>query len=439
MSIRKLSNSSYHGQGGPLKLSAANHISAIGPAFVASGRHLGYCIGDYNGEKPNVFSLSQTTTRRGARQSAAKSYLDPIAYRSNLKVLTYATARKITFDSSLRADSVIFNRLLSDHKVFARKEIILSAGALQSPKLLMQSGIGPRDHLDDLKIHVVNDLAGVGQNLQDHPTVGGMVFLINASVSLSDKRASSPLSVADYLTSGSGPLSSTIIEATGFINRKLGPSHPWPSVQLILMSSSFLSSQEGFLFRRVYGLTAELWSHYEPYFGRDSFMIFPVLLRPRSRGTVKLNSWNWRDSPRVDVNFYSDPEDLEDIVDAMEFVLELTKAPPLARLNPTWLNISMPGCEEFMAPSREYLRCTARAMTLTFWHFSGTCKMGSSSDKMAVVDPDLQVIGVKGLRVVDASVMPNIVSGQHSGHCVHDRRESGRQDQRSPTRTFRPS
>ncbi|KAI1279567.1 Glucose dehydrogenase -like protein [Halotydeus destructor] len=385
MGIGGLRNSSYHGRGGPLKLSYPNFVTPIGPAFVQSGRHLGYNVGDYNGAKPNVFSGTQTTTRKGSRQSAAKSYIDPVVGRSNLKVLTYATAHRILFDNKLRARAVLFNRQNNEHMVLARKEVILAAGGLQSPKVLMQSGIGPQDHLKALKIPVVKHLPGVGQNLQDHPTVA-MDFVINKSVSWSFDGATTPQSVVSYLTTGKGPLASNLAEAIGFVNTKHGPSYPFPDAQIIMLATS--SQAQG-----------------------DKFSLLPVLLRPRSRGTVKLRSSSWRDGPLVDPNYFSDPEDLEDVVNAMEVALKLTSFPPMSSLNPRWLNTSIVGCEKFVAPSRDYMRCFARSKMQTLWHFSGTCKMGSPTDKMAVVNPHLQVIGVKGLRVADASVMPNVVSG----------------------------
>ncbi|KAI1279522.1 Glucose dehydrogenase -like protein [Halotydeus destructor] len=385
MGVKELQSSPYHHVGGPLKVTYPNFVNQLEPAFVKSGSHLGYETGDYNGAKPNVFSLAQTTTRNGSRQSAAKSYIDPVNGRSNLKVLTYATAHKITFDKNLKAEGVIFNRMDTDHTVKARKEVILAAGALQSPKILMQSGIGPQDHLNELNIPVVKHLAGVGQNLQDHPTVI-MNFRIDKPANWSSAAVVMPQSLVSYLTSGKGPLASTLVKALGLINTKQGPSYPFPDSQIILL---------------VTGTQDE----------NDMFGMVPVLLNPRSRGTVELNSSNWRDGPVVDPKYYSDPQDIEVMVDAMELVLKLAEAPSLANLNSTFVNAPVTGCEKLAAPSREYLGCLAKSTMQTIYHYSGTCKMGSPSDKMAVVDPQLRVIGVKGLRVADASVMPTVVSG----------------------------
>lgn len=132
----------YHGTDGPLRINHANHITKLGPAFVEAGRHLGYQTGDYNGDWQTRFSISQTTTFRGKRVTAANAYLEPIKlHRKNLEVLTYATAKRVIFTANRRAVAVLFERFMSDHKVYARKEIILSAGAFQSPKLLQVSTV----------------------------------------------------------------------------------------------------------------------------------------------------------------------------------------------------------------------------------------------------------------------------------------------------------
>ncbi|KAI1279521.1 putative GMC-type oxidoreductase [Halotydeus destructor] len=274
----------------------------------------------------------------------------------------------------------------TDHTVKARKEVILAAGALQSPKILMQSGIGPRDQLKQLKVPVVKHSPGVGQNLQDHPAVF-MEFQLDKPVAWSIARAVTPQSLASYFASKKGPLASNLAEATGFINTKRGPSYPFPDIQIEMLATNYTQTEN------------------------DKVIILPILLNPRSRGTVTLDSSNWKDSPVVDPKYYSDPQDIEVVVDAMELVLKLAKAPSLANLNPAFVNASIAGCEKFAAPSRKYLECFARATMQSLYHYSGTCKMGSPSDEMAVVDPQLQVIGVKGLRVADASVMPTVVSG----------------------------
>ncbi|KAI1279544.1 Glucose dehydrogenase -like protein [Halotydeus destructor] len=384
MSVEELRESPYHHAGGSLKVSYPNYMTQIGPAFVKAGSHLGYETGDYNGAKPNVFSMMQTTTFKGSRQSAAKSYIDPIKGRSNLKVVTYATAHKILLDKNSKAEAVIFNRMDTDHTVKARKEVILAAGALQSPKILMQSGIGPQDHLNELNIPVVKHMPGVGQNLQDHPRVE-LDFSINEKA-WSVLEATTSQSLASYLTAGKGALAYTLGGAMGFIHTDKGPSYPFPNLQIL-----------------SFGTTV----HFEDY----KFALMDILLNPRSRGTVTLNSTNWNELAIVDPKYLSDPEDLETLVKAMELTLKLTEAPSLARFKPEFVNSSVPGCEAFVAPSRDYLRCYARANLASLYHYSGTCKMGSPSDEMAVVDPQLQVIGVKGLRVVDASVMPTVVSG----------------------------
>ncbi|KAI1279518.1 Glucose dehydrogenase -like protein [Halotydeus destructor] len=383
MGIKDLRNDPYHHTGGYLKLNHPHYVTQLGEAFVKAGSHLGYEAGDYNGAKPNSFSITQSTTWKGSRQSAAKSYITPIKNRKNLKVVTYATAHKILFDKDSKAEGVIFNRMDTDHTVKARKEVILAAGALQSPKILMQSGIGPQDHLNELNIPVVKHLPGVGQNLQDHPRLE-FDFSINATAWSAATVTTAP-TLASYLTAGKGPLASNLAEAMGFIHTDKGPSYPFPNMQLISFATNFMTENH-------------------------KFSILNVLLNPVSRGTLKLKSSDWKDNPIVDPKYYSAPEDLETYVKALELTIKLTEAPSFARFNPKVVQSSAGGCDKFEAPSTDYLRCFARENLRSLYHYSGTCKIGSPSDEMAVVDPQLQVIGVKGLRVVDASVMPIVVS-----------------------------
>ena len=197
----------------------------------------------------------------------------------------------------------MFDHFMTEHKVYAKKEVILSAGALQSPKILMLSGIGPKEQLDRHKIISVAERRGVGRNLMDHVSVAGMVFLVNTTEALLQTDTVTTINIARWFAGREGPLSSGWTEAIGFVNTKYGADYPWPDFQLVFVIASLLSD-DGFVFRRAYGMSDELWAVYKPYIHRHSVLIFPVMLQPRSRGSVKLASWNPHDYPLIDANYF---------------------------------------------------------------------------------------------------------------------------------------
>lgn len=385
-------------------------------AFVSAGGRTGYkSFHDYNSPDPLGFSVPQTTTTRGKRETAASAYLEGIVgHRPNLQVLPLSQVTKININRiTKRAESVLFTRFNEWHVVRARKEIILSAGALNTPKLLMLSGIGPKRQLEGFKIPVVLDKPGVGINLQDHLGAGGLIFTINESVSINTNDVR-PSNVLRYLVDGEGPITSSLVDGLGFINTKYGPKSRIADVELIFVSGSILSDYGSGL-KRTHFLGDPLWHQYLPFVGRDSFSTWPVLLQPKSRGYMKLKSKDPFDDPIFDGNYLSNREDIETLRRGMKFMLKITKEPSLAKYDPQLVKVPIPGCHEDIVndPNRmdEYLECSMKSYSVNFWHFCGTARMGLSSDPLAVVDSRLNLIGLNGLRIVDASVMPTVTTG----------------------------
>ncbi|XP_077528862.1 glucose dehydrogenase [FAD, quinone]-like [Haemaphysalis longicornis] len=401
----------YHGRGGYLTVTSPPYASPLAHAFVAAGTTLGYPNIDLNGPFQTGFSIPQSTLRRGARCSTAKAFLEPCRGRRNLHILVRAQATKVLFDEKRRAHSVVFWYRRLQRIVRARREIILSAGSIGSAQLLMLSGVGPRLHLESLGIPVVSDLP-VGDNLQDHIGGAGISFMINDSVSVVRKRFN-PKTAFDYFIKGQGPL--TIpggVEGVGFIRTKFNAAHEdWPDVEIHFVSSS-PAADGGSTIRRVMGMTDELFDRvYRPYLNMDSFTMYPVLLRPKSRGWIRLRSTSPFDYPLIDPRYLTRIEDVLVLVEAMKQLIALGQSEPFEKYDARIFEANFPGCEVYAPYSDEHLACLARTYTATIYHPSGTCRMGPPDSSTTVVDFQLRVKGVHGLRVVDASIFPEIPSG----------------------------
>ncbi|CAG2163958.1 unnamed protein product, partial [Oppiella nova] len=403
----------YHGVGGHLTVSSPPDASPIATAFPEAGKHLGYPNIDLNGPMNAGFAIPQGTIRRGARCSTSKAFLQSARDRPNLHVVTFAYVTKIIFNEFKRAQAVQFDRFSLTHIVYARKEIILSAGSINTAQLLMLSGIGPKEHLAENGIPLLADLP-VGLNLQDHIYPGGIHFTIDGKYSLIQRRIVSIPNIISYFSSGRGPMTTLGgVEGLGFIKTKYAnQSDDYPDFEIHMLNGG-PTSDDGQTFRRVQGFNREMWEKvYVPYLPYDTFSLYPVLLRPKSIGYIKLRSSNPYDPPIIDPKYLTHPEDILGMVDAMKISIAVGLTPPYQEMKAQLFTTVFPGCEIYKMWSDEYLACVARTYTATIYHPVGTAKMGPPWDPTAVVDPELRVLGgVKGLRVVDGSIMPKLVSG----------------------------
>ncbi|XP_054156386.1 glucose dehydrogenase [FAD, quinone]-like [Oppia nitens] len=404
----------YHGQGGPLTVTNATYATKISKAFVRSGPFFGYPIGSTTGARQSVFDFPQRTIRNGKRLSMARAYLEPVAnQRDNLHIFIRSFVTRILFNADKRASGVEFVRNGRKMVVRARREVILSAGAVMSPKILMLSGIGHRQHLNQLGIDCISDRP-VGDNLMDH-VASSITFSLNESVGYDFIGEIAPSNILEYLVDKNNSLSSTILESMAFVNSKYAdPLDDWPDIQLHVLPAS-VASDHGLRLRKVMRLTGKLWSVYKPYEWVPTLTIYPTLLRPKSRGTIRLLTANPWDRPVIDPNFFANDSDLDVLVDGMRLALDVvSRSPPLQRYDARPIRSVFPGCERYQLYSDSYLRCMCQTFTAVIYHPMGTCKMAdptSDPTGSAVVDTELRVIGVNGLRVVDASIFPGPVSG----------------------------
>ncbi|KAG9510874.1 Glucose dehydrogenase [FAD, quinone], partial [Fragariocoptes setiger] len=404
-----------HGSRGPLSVQRAPYVTPLAHTFVDAGRQLGYAdINDINGPYHSGFAIPQTTHRAGARCSTAKAFLYPVHKRPNLDILSFSMVTKILFNNHKRAIGVQFDRFSLTHIVYVRREVIVSGGAINSPQLLMLSGIGPSQHLQQLGIPVVADLP-VGNNLQDHIYPGGIHFSIDKPVSLNQKRVFTPKNLAKYMKLGQGPLTSTGVDGLAFITTNVSEHADhidWPDIELHFIPADVVADG-GRYFKTLSGLSPRIWPYYEQYMSVPSFSIDPVLLRPKSRGFIRLRSRNPYDHPIIDPRYLTHPHDVRTVVEAMKISIMIGLAPAFRhRFRSRLFDATVPGCEHADLMSDAYLECVARTLTWTIYHPVGTCKMvANGRDPTGVVDNHLRVLGgVKGLRVVDASIMPYIVS-----------------------------
>jgi choline dehydrogenase len=369
----------FHGTGGPLRVedlrSPHRWTTAVVESAVAAGHPRNE---DFNGARQEGTGTYQVTQKRGRRWSAADAYLRPALDRPNLTVRTGAQATRVLVEGG-RATGVEYLARGQRHTVHATAEVVLAGGAINSPQLLMLSGIGPADHLRSVGVDVVHDLPGVGGGLQDHPLVP-TIWRVRSGKSLF--RAESPSGYAQWFGARRGPLTSNLAEA-GLFTRS-APELPEPDLQ-------------------YHFLPVKFWRQAEVDPDVDAFTAATVLVHVHSRGSVRLRSADPTWAPAIDAGYLTDSRDLEALVTGMERARDIASVGPLAAvLAEEW----SPGGT---VRGREALKAKARETLESLYHPVSSCRMGT--DDQAVVDSRLRVHGIEGLRVVDASVMPTLVRG----------------------------
>jgi choline dehydrogenase len=384
-------SSVYHGRGGPMNVRSVTRPNPLNFAFFEALAGLGYSYrDDLNGADSEGMALRQLSIRGGTRETTANAFLQPALGRSNLVVLTETQATRIVL-SGRRAVAVETRSSGESLTVKAHREIVLTAGAIQSPQLLMLSGIGDAEHLTALGITVRHELSGVGRNLHDHlasPVHMHMRNPVSYGVSLR-AMPRNLWNISEYLLFRRGPLANNVFESAAFV--KSTPGLDKPDVQLVFQPAK----RPGPSF---------------PYPVGHGFAISPVGLYPRSRGRVTLASPDPFEAPLIDPNLLSAPEDLSPLIHGMRLVRKIFASSSFAKYQ---AQETAPGSA---AASDAELAAYIRAQAYTVHHPVSTCRMGN--DPAAVVDPQLRVVGLDNLRVADASVFPSIIGGNTNAAVV---------------------
>lgn len=417
----------YHGHDGYLNIEHAPFRTKKGKAWVKGAQELGFKYGDHNGADFAGVSFLQLSMKNGTRHSSNRAYLYPIHRRNNLHVSKGTMVTKLIFDDTkTKVIGVELEKMRKKYKILAKKEVILSAGAINSPQLLMLSGIGPKDHLEAMRIPVVKDLK-VGYNLMDHIAAGGVQFIVrNQNSTLSTEYIINHLElVFKWMSTHQGPLSIPGgCEALVFMELKdKFNTTGWPDMELLFIGGGLNSDPS---LPNNFGFDEQIYSNtYGPLGRSDTFMVFPMLMRPKSRGRVMLQSKNPKTHPALIPNYFEYPEDLQKIVEGIKVAIEISKQRSMKNIGAKLYDVPIEEClKHGPFGSDAYFACQAQMFTFTIYHQSGTCKMGSASDPTTVVDSRLKVHGIDKLRVIDASIMPEIVSS-HTNSPVYMIAEKG--------------
>jgi choline dehydrogenase-like flavoprotein len=375
----------WHGTGGPLNVMDLRSPNRFGPVFVEAAAQAGYPKNaDFNGAVQEGVGMYQVTHKNGERHSAAKAYLTPNLGRKNLTVMTGAHTTRILMEGK-RAVGVEVRRNGALQQLKATREVLLSAGSLQSPQILMLSGIGPGAELQKHGIAVVHELSGVGANLHDHVDVVQVVNTpgLTELFGLSLPGAVNALrGIFDWRSARKGILTTNFAEAGGFI--KSAPAEPLPDLQLHFVIGKLIDHGR------------------KPSFGHG-YSCHVCLLRPKSRGTLKLARADPLAAPLIDPNFLAERDDMDKLLRGFKLMRNILQQPALAGYRGQELPASAGAQTD--AQIEQFIRGNAD----TIYHPVGTCRMGAGA--MDVVDTQLRVHGVQGLRVIDASIMPSIIGG----------------------------
>ena len=412
ITIKRLADSEFHSTEGPLPVGYP-YSTRLAKMFIRAGQDLGYNVIDYS--DPNTvegFGTAYADHRGGRKVSAAQAFLLPYLSRPNLHMIKEALVTKILITpETKRAYGVKYLKNGVEKTVLARHEVILSAGAFGSPQLLMLSGIGPAGDLVRLKIPVIADLP-VGKNLLDQPSTPAVLFLINTtdSITVPKMLLTAPIDFLQWYRFGNNIYASNGAESVAFVKSKY--AELTPDIELI-MSPASLVSDGGALVRRNLYISDKVY--YKTWGGirfREAFSIAPLYMYPKSQGEVKLISRDPRDTLQIKSNFFSDPEDMKILIEAVRAAISVGETETFRRIGARQYKVPVHGCENFKFNSDEYWDCAIRTVTIHFHHQCGTCKMGPDPFS-SVVDARLKVYGVAGLRVADASIMPTLV-GPHT-------------------------
>lgn len=371
----------YHGREGFIPTDLQTPSLPLTDVFLQSFLEKGMNVLDYNGREQLGIGVIQKFTKGGRRVSAANSVLEPVLQRKNLDVVLDALATNIIVNEEKEVGGVDFMKKGKIYRALARREVIVSCGAIGTPQLLKLSGIGPKNELEELGIPLIQNLP-VGHALKDHVFLA-LPFTTSASFKLPYKEM-----IYQYLDGNGALTNGPGAAAVAFIQTNRSLPEGVPDAELV-----FISPNSSFQFVGA------------PFDTDSTFVVLAVLLKPKSTGTVTLKSKDPRDFPEVDQRYFTENEDLETLYRAAKFVLSLAKTRAFEEINATYFDWGLKPCRDFKLGSKDYFQCYAKYMTNSVYHYCCTASIGR------IVDERLRVFGIKKLRVADAAVMPDIISG----------------------------
>ncbi|XP_055692366.1 glucose dehydrogenase [FAD, quinone]-like [Lutzomyia longipalpis] len=402
----------YHATNGSLAVKLVDEVSTISFDIIRAAQEMEYkFLLDPNAMDHIGFTFNQANLRDGVRESAATAFLAPIRNRTNLHVVKNAQVINLLIDKEGVVSGV--RMLLQGKRILralARKEVILSAGAINTPQILMLSGLGPAQHLQNMNLPVFRNLS-VGKNLQDHPGII-LAFKFDQSTAAAYSQDDLLRDFSQYLMNRTGPFASTgPMYTVGYVNTH-DPQAKFPDYQYLHMD--FQKNQTAMLRRslRFFG-----YNDYIAEIGAAAatdahvLLVLATYLTPQFRGEILLRGSNPTDKPRITANYFTRPYDIDSYVRAIRLYMRFLSTQSFQRREVEFIRFPIPPCDRMKFDSDEYWTCYARHMITTVFHPVGTAKMGPDSDPSAVVDYRLRVKGTKGLRVVDASIMPIIPRG----------------------------
>ncbi|XP_058792511.1 glucose dehydrogenase [FAD, quinone]-like isoform X2 [Phymastichus coffea] len=386
-----------------MHFNSQNWYSKLADGILEGISELSYSLRNINEKSGTGFMRAQLTIKNGERWSTDRIINHSYHLYKRMTIITHTLVQKVLFKSNKAVGlEFIKNNLI--YKVFARKGVILSAGAIGSPKLLMLSGIGPKKHLEELKIRTVVDLP-VGNHLMDHIITGLDLVTINRDEALSIIDIINPYSAIDYYLNGQGPWTSAGVDVLGTFHSNHQNVDSAPDLQIMTFPVG-LSQDNGILLKQHLGIPEDVFNNYFlPLVYKTAITIAPVLLHPKSYGSVKLRSSNPLDDPIIDPNYLSNKEDVNKLIQGIEFIKKLINTKSMRKLGAEMYEKRFPGCENIQFDTTTYWECYIRHVTLSTYHPAGTCGMGR------VVDANFRVYGTRNLFVVDASVFQQLPSG----------------------------
>ena len=391
----------YRGDSGPLTVTKDNFKEPVMEHIMMAAKELGYKVGDINGPlEDEGFTIAQSTIHNGYRSGTYKAFAEKHV-GGKLSLLTFAHVNKVIMNGKT-AVGVEVSRFGRTDQYYARQEVILSAGAVGSPQILMLSGIGDQSHLEEVGVKTVHHLPEVGQNLQDHLIV--FVAFDTPEPLAADMFASlSPVTWYDYLVNGNGPLTSTGgLSGAGHVRTGLSKDKR-PDIQQHLCGLT-AATDYGLVLKNNLGLIEDSWPWIAAHLGNNSQSIIPTINRPESRGYIRLRSSDPQDHPVIQPNYLTVQRDVDTLVAGVEIAVKMLETQAMRDIGAELWGPD-PHCAQHLFKSKSYWECYVVRNAATVYHHVGTCSMGT------VLDARMRVQGVKSLRVVDGSSMPKIVGG----------------------------